>query len=205
MLKCLETSVEPQKEFRPYVADDEPYWGGNSLKSTRVHRAKTVLRRIAAGRPALKRMVKSVRNARPPHVGVTMQYALPASQAAAAIERLRTSDFAKRNPGRVMEMKFLKASEQSYLGPNAGYDAVLFNAYWFVDEAIKLTVFDLFEDVMMSLGGRPHWGKLHRPQAVEYLRSVYPEWDKFERIRAKFDPNGVFDPSSRALAPEAVP
>ena len=204
VLKCLETSVEREKEFRPYVAGDEPYWGGQSLKSTRVHRAKTALRRIGAAHPVMKRMVKSLRSARPPEMGVTMQYAVPASQAAAAIERLRTSDFATLNRGRVMELKFLKASEQSYLGPNAGYDAVLFNTYWFVDEAIKLTIFDLFEDVMMSLGGRPHWGKLHRPQTVEYLRSVYPEWDKFERVRAKFDPNGIFDPSSRAFAPQAV-
>ena len=94
-------------------------------------------------------------------------------------------------------MKFLKASEQSYLGPNSGRDAVLFNTYWFVDKAIKLTVFDLFEEVMMSLGARPHWGKLHRRQDVEYLRSVYPEWDKFETVRAEFDPNRMFDPSHR--------
>ncbi len=91
-------------------------------------------------------------------------------------------------------MKFLKASEQSYLGPNSGHDAMLFNTYWFVDDAIKLTVFDPFEDVMMRLGGRPHWGKLHKPQDVEYLRSVYPEWDRFETVRAKFDPDQTFDP-----------
>jgi L-gulonolactone oxidase len=192
VLKCLETSLEPQKEFRPYVAGDGPYWGGHSLKSTRVRRAKAALRRIAASHPAI--MVKSARSARPQEVGVTIQYAVPASQAPLAIERLRASDFAKSNPARVMEMKFLKASEQSYLGPNSGHEAVLFNAYWFVDEAIKLSVFDCFEDVMMSLGGRPHWGKLHRRHDVEYLRSVYPDWDKFETVRAKFDPNQIFDP-----------
>ena len=66
-----------------------------------------------------------------------MQYSVAASQAPLAIERLRTSDFAKLNPGRIVEMKFLKASEQSYLGPNSGQDAVLFNTYWFVDEALS--------------------------------------------------------------------
>ena len=133
-----------------------------------------------------------------------MQYAVAASQAPLAIERLRTSDFAKLNPGRIVEMKFLKASEQSYLGPNSGHDAVLFNTYWFVDEAVKLTVFDLFEDVMMGLGGRPHWGKLHKRQDIEYLRRVYPEWDKFETVRAKFDPDQIFDPPHRHARVEAV-
>jgi hypothetical protein len=146
VLKCLETSAEPEKGFRPYVAGDGPYWGDQTLKSTRVRRAKAAVRRIAASHPAIKRMVKSVRNASPQEVGVTMQYAVPASRAPLAIERLRASDFAKSSPGRVMEMKFLKASEQSYLGPNSHHDAVLFNAYWFVDETIKLSVFDRFED-----------------------------------------------------------
>jgi FAD/FMN-containing dehydrogenase len=50
---------------------------------------------------------------------------------------------------------------------------------------------------MMRLGGRPHWGKLHKRQNVEYLRSVYPEWDKFETVKAKFDPNQMFDPPNR--------
>jgi len=204
VLKCLETSAEPQKEFRPYVARDAPYWGSHNLKSRRVHRAKTALRRIAASHPTIMRMVKSVRSGSQREVGVTMQYAVPASQARLAVERLRASDFARLNPGRVMEMKFLKASEQSYLGPNSGHDAVLFNTYWFVDEAIKLTVFDRFEDVMTSLGGRPHWGKLHKRLDVEYLRSVYPDWDKFETVRAKFDPSQTFDPPRSVSHAEAA-
>jgi FAD/FMN-containing dehydrogenase len=203
-LKCLETSVEPQKGFRPYVAGNGPYWGDQNLKSTGIRRAKAALRRIANYHPALERAAKSVRGERPQEVGVTMQYSLAASQAPLAIERLRTSDFAKLNPGRIVEVKFLKASEQSYIGPNSGQDAVLFNTYWFVDEAVKLAVFDLFEDVVMRLGGRPHWGKLHKRQDIEYLRRVYPEWDKFETVRAKFDPDQIFDPPSRQSHVEAV-
>jgi L-gulono-1,4-lactone dehydrogenase len=205
VLKCLETSVAPQKGFKPYVAGDGPHWGSQSLKSTGIRRAKAAFHRIAAPHPALKRIVKSVRSATPQKVGVTMQYAVAASQASLAIERLRASDFARLNRGRVLEMKFLKASEQSYLGPNAGYDAVLFNTFWFVDEAIKLTAFDLFEDVMLGLGGRPHWGKLHKRQDVEYLRSVYSGWDKLETVRGKFDPNQMFDPPNRVSLREAVP
>ena len=204
VLKCLETSAEPQRGFRPYVAGDGPYWGNQNFKSTGVQEAKAAMRRIARYFPALERASKSVRGGRPRNVGVTMQYSIDASQAPLAIERLRASDFAKRNPGRIMEMKFLKGSEQSYLGPNSGYDAMLFNTFWFVDEAVKLSVFDLFEDAMMRLGGRPHWGKLHKRQEVEHLRSVYPEWDKFETVRTKLDPNQTFAPPHRVSRAKAT-
>jgi L-gulono-1,4-lactone dehydrogenase len=204
VLKCLETSATPQKGFRPYVSGNGPYWGDQNVKSTGVRRAKAALRRIANVHPALARAAKSVKRGRPQEVGVTMQYSIAAPEAALAIEQLRASDFAKRNPSNVMEMKFLKASEQSYLGPNSSQDAMLFNTYWFVNEAIKLTVFDPFEEVMMRLGARPHWGKLHKRQGVEYLRSVYPGWDKFEAVRARFDPNRMFNPPDRVSRPEAV-
>ncbi len=171
VLKCLETNVEPQKGFRPYVAGDEPYWGDQGAKSTGLRRAKAAVRRIASYYPRLERTAKSLKGERPRDVGVTMQYSLAASQASLAIERLRASDFAKLNQGRVLEMKFLKASEQSYLGPNSGQDAVLFNTFWFVDHAIKLSVFDPLEDLMMRLGARPHWGKLHKPQDIEYYEA----------------------------------
>jgi len=105
---------------------------------------------------------------------------------------LRASEFSKSNPSRVLEIKFLKGSDQSYLGPNAGYDSVLFNTWWVVDDAVKLKVFDPFENVMQRLGARPHWGKLHRRPDIEYLRAVYPGWDSFEAVRTRFDPNQMF-------------
>ena len=130
-----------------------------------------------------------------------MQYSVAASQAPLAIERLRRSDFAKLNPGRDRGNEISQGLPNNpILAQTSGHDAVLFNTYWFVDEAIKFTVFDLFEDVMMRLGGRPHWGKLHKRQDIEYLRSVYPEWDKFEMVRAKFDPDQMFGSPSRAVA-----
>lgn len=79
------------------------------------------------------------------------------------------------------------------VGKRCGYDAVLFNAWWTVDEAIKQTVFDPFEDVMQQLGGRAHWGKLHKRQDLGYLRAVYPGWESFEAVRAKYDPNQMFN------------
>jgi L-gulonolactone oxidase len=44
---------------------------------------------------------------------------------------------------------------------------------------------------MDGLGGRPHWGKRHF-QTAEGLRERYPEWDAFQAVRARLDPDGVF-------------
>jgi L-gulono-1,4-lactone dehydrogenase len=202
VLKCLETRTEPEKGFRPYVSGDGPFWGDESWRSAGVGRAKAALRRIANLHPALARAAKGARGQKPQQVSMTMQYAVAASEAPLAIDQLRKSDFARSNPGRVLEIKFLKGSDESCLGPNAGYDAVLFNTWWTVDEAIKLTVFDPFEDVMQRLGGRAHWGKLHKRQDIGYLRAVYPRWDSFEAVRARLDPNQMFDTLNRAVQNE---
>jgi FAD/FMN-containing dehydrogenase len=47
------------------------------------------------------------------------------------------------------------------------------------------------ESIMRSLDGRPHWGKLHFRTADD-LAPAYPEWEKFQVVRRKLDPNGVF-------------
>lgn len=52
--------------------------------------------------------------------------------------------------------------------------------------------FDLFESVMATVQGRPHWGKLHSLDA-ERLRDRYPRFEDFRRIRAEVDPDGRFD------------
>jgi L-gulonolactone oxidase len=125
-------------------------------------------------------------------VFMSMQYAVPSSQADMAIDRIRNSEFAARNPGRVVEMKFVKGGDLSYLGPNCDGDAVGFNLWWLVDEPVKLTVFEGFEETMKSMNARPHWGKFHNPPSVHYMQAAFPRWAEFEAIRNRFDPKGTF-------------
>jgi FAD/FMN-containing dehydrogenase len=47
------------------------------------------------------------------------------------------------------------------------------------------------EDIFRRYRGRPHWGKMHT-QTAESLSQLYPHWNDFRRIRASFDPHGVF-------------
>jgi FAD/FMN-containing dehydrogenase len=125
-------------------------------------------------------------------VFMSMQYAVPASQIETAIETIRSSEFAAHNPGRVVEMKFLKGQDLTYLGPNCDGDSVGFNLWWLVDEPVKLTVFDSFERMMKSMRARPHWGKFHNAPTLEYMQTAYPLWTEFEAVRKRYDPKGTF-------------
>jgi FAD-linked oxidoreductase len=51
--------------------------------------------------------------------------------------------------------------------------------------------FDLFESIACAVGGRPHWGKMHTLDAAR-LRTRYPRFDDFARVRAEADPDGRF-------------
>jgi FAD/FMN-containing dehydrogenase len=51
--------------------------------------------------------------------------------------------------------------------------------------------FGAVEELMMSFGGRPHWGKLHF-RTAENLRPAYPRFDDFVAVRDRLDPTGVF-------------
>jgi FAD/FMN-containing dehydrogenase len=51
--------------------------------------------------------------------------------------------------------------------------------------------FDRFESIVAAVDGRPHWGKLHSLDSGR-LRSLYPRFDEFRRVRAEVDPDGRF-------------
>jgi FAD-linked oxidoreductase len=62
--------------------------------------------------------------------------------------------------------------------------------------------FEAVEEIMCSLAGRPHWGKRHF-QTAATLRPRYAEWDRFQAVRARLDPDGRFSNAwtDRVLGP----
>ena len=66
--------------------------------------------------------------------------------------------------------------------------------------------FRLVARILDGYGARPHWGKLHELDA-ELLRTRYPRFDEFVRLRDSVDPGGVFSNSylDRVLGPCAAP
>jgi FAD/FMN-containing dehydrogenase len=51
--------------------------------------------------------------------------------------------------------------------------------------------FEDMEPIFREYGGRPHWGKKHSLKAND-LAALYPEWERFLRIRQEMDPDGIF-------------
>jgi len=51
--------------------------------------------------------------------------------------------------------------------------------------------FRAVEDIVATVAGRPHWGKLHYLSATD-LAARYPRFDDFVRLRHEVDPDGRF-------------
>ena len=57
-----------------------------------------------------------------------------------------------------------------------------------------LPFWDYFRDIepiFRKYGGRPHWGKKHTLKSDE-LEKLFPEWNKFQDYRRRFDPDNIF-------------
>ena len=85
-----------------------------------------------------------------------------------------------------------------FLGSSSGFMApavdnlhtCMFEAVTYIGTPSK-EYYDEVESHWLSLGGRPHWGKTYNPNLD--FRSVYGNnWDRFNQIRQKMDPEGMF-------------
>jgi L-gulonolactone oxidase len=119
-----------------------------------------------------------------------MEYAIPAENAREAAERVLALVPRRRLPILFpIEVRFA-ASDDAFLSTAHGratcyvavhqYNGMEFESY-----------FRAVEEIMDSYAGRPHWGKRHYQRAAT-LRERYPEWDRFQAVRARLDPQGVF-------------
>jgi FAD/FMN-containing dehydrogenase len=51
--------------------------------------------------------------------------------------------------------------------------------------------FQEIEPILRDHHGRPHWGKKHSLRGPQ-LAALYPEWEDFQAIRRRLDPDGLF-------------
>ncbi|MBK5233579.1 MAG: FAD-binding protein [Thermoleophilia bacterium] len=119
-----------------------------------------------------------------------MEYALPLEVAPEAVSRVLDLIETQRFPmGMPIECRVV-----------AGDDALLSPAYERPSTYIAVhqyrgmewrPYFEAIEEIFDSYGGRPHWGK-RNTQTAETLAPRYPEWDRFQKVRQKFDPDHVF-------------
>jgi L-gulono-1,4-lactone dehydrogenase len=119
-----------------------------------------------------------------------MEYAIPRENVPDALREIRAT--IERNGWRItfpVEVR-ATAADDNWLstahGRDTGYVAV--HRYFREDPT---EYFDAVESIMMSWGGRPHWGKMHNRDAAS-LRPVYPRFDDFLAIRDRLDPERLF-------------
>jgi L-gulonolactone oxidase len=119
-----------------------------------------------------------------------MEYEIPREACRDALARVRRFiDDASLRVSFPVEVRFSAADDiplsSGYGRPNA-YIAV--HMYRGVDPE---TYFRGVERIMDDYDGRPHWGKLHFHTAAT-LAPRYPEWDRFQAVRRRLDPDGRF-------------
>jgi L-gulonolactone oxidase len=132
------------------------------------------------------RIYATVRNVR----FTEMEYAIPREHVGDALRRVL-----KMIPrdGHVVsfpiEVRVLGADD-AMLSTAHGRDTVYLAVHEFEGMAWE-AYFRAVEKIMNDYQGRPHWGKRHF-QTAETLAPRYPDWDRFQEIRARFDPEGLF-------------
>jgi L-gulono-1,4-lactone dehydrogenase len=119
-----------------------------------------------------------------------MEYALPRERTPEAVRRVlemvEQRGFAVPFPIEVRTV----APDDALLSTAAGRESGFVAVHMYRGMAWK-PYFHEVEAIMDELGGRPHWGKRHF-QTAATLRPRYPDWDRFQAVRARLDPEGRF-------------
>jgi len=68
--------------------------------------------------------------------------------------------------------------------------AVAFHFTWQRDQAAVEAATAVVERALAPFGARPHWGKVYTDTAR--VPALFPRWDDFAALVAKYDPRGVF-------------
>jgi L-gulono-1,4-lactone dehydrogenase len=130
-----------------------------------------------------------------------MEYALPRADTPTAVRRvlelIERRGFAVPFPIEVRTV----AGDDAFLSTAHGRDSGFVAVHMYRGMEWE-PYFRAVEAIMDELGGRPHWGKRHF-QTAATLRPRYPEWDRFQAVRARLDPQGRFanEWTERVLGP----
>jgi FAD-linked oxidoreductase len=121
---------------------------------------------------------------------VEMEYAIPRAELGKTLLRVRDLIEGEGLPVDFpIELRVAAADDiplSTAHGRETGYLAVHLSAGREFDRYFRGV-----EAIMDEIGGRPHWGKMHY-QSAETLAPRYPEWDRFQAVRSRLDPDGVF-------------
>ena len=121
---------------------------------------------------------------------VESEYAVPRDSLLDVLAELRAGVVGLADPVMFPVEVRVAAADDIWLSTAYGRDS----AYVAIHQYVGLPYTDyfrLFESIATSVGGRPHWGKMHTRDA-DYLCTAYPRFADFLRIRDELDPSRRF-------------
>jgi FAD/FMN-containing dehydrogenase len=121
---------------------------------------------------------------------VESEYAVPRESLLDVLSELRAGVPRLKTPVMFPVEVRVAAADDIWLSTAYGRDTAYVAIHQYVGLAYE-EYFRLFQSIATSVGGRPHWGKMHTLGA-ERLRELYPRFGDFARVRDETDPEGRF-------------
>jgi FAD/FMN-containing dehydrogenase len=132
------------------------------------------------------------------------EIAVPVARCNEAVDRVIATADRHRRLGRayhtgLISLRFV-AGSSAYLSMMHGADTMTIELILMIDTEGGFELLAAHEEALYGLGGRPHWGQVNW-LTDETVRELYPRYDDWQAVRARFDPEGLFDaPLTRRLA-----
>jgi L-gulono-1,4-lactone dehydrogenase len=132
---------------------------------------------------------------------VESEYAVPRESLPGVLAELRRAVPRLADPVMFPVEVRVAAADDIWLSTAYGRDSAYIAVHQYAGLPYR-AYFDLFESVVASVAGRPHWGKLHSLDAGR-LGPLYPRFEDFRRVRAEVDPEARFGNAylARVLGP----
>ena len=121
---------------------------------------------------------------------VESEYAVPRESLPGVLAELRRAVPRLANPVMFPVEVRVAAADDIWLSTAYGRDTAYIAIHQYAGLPYR-AYFDLFESVVATVAGRPHWGKLHTLDAGR-LGPLYPRFEDFRRVRAEVDPEHRF-------------
>ena len=145
---------------------------------------------------------------------LSMQYAFPLDQLSSALSTVAHQAVRDGHENKTIEIKFMAQGSGSLLGGNNEGPVACINLWWPLPVATAFQSLQGIEQAMQDVGGRPHFGKLHRC-STQYIASVVPGLKLFEKMEQQqwkhrhalghaLQPHYLCFVTNKAYAPGAV-
>jgi FAD-linked oxidoreductase len=121
---------------------------------------------------------------------VESEYAVPRESLLDVLAELRAGVARLADPVMFPVEVRVAAGDDIWLSTAYGRDSAYVAIHQYVGLPYR-EYFQLFESIATSVGGRPHWAKMHTRDA-SYFQSVYPRFADFLRVRDSLDPSRRF-------------